>query len=166
MGQLAAPGCFALAVFYLFHSLSLSDSPNECMFLSPDLTPSFADSFSCSGLLPLCVSLTLNRCELSLYYFSMLSISPTCPRAGSSCYQNNSWIEVSQRGQEWSHIIQEHENARWTALAKSCNTVCSEHPNRRKQSTRFLAFSEPLTHDFISGIQLKPSYRFITICFT
>lgn len=157
MGQPSAPGCFALAVFYLFHSLFLSDSPNECVSLSPDLTRSFADSFSCSGLLPLRVSLTLNWCELSLYYFSMLSISPSCPRAGSSCYQNNSWIEVSQRGQEWSHIMQEHENERWTALAKACTTICrgmliDGYPDRRKQSTRFLAFPEPLTYDFISEI--------------
>lgn len=118
-------GCFSLAVFCLFHSLSLADSLNECMSLSPDLTRSFADSFSCGGLLPLRVFLTLNRCELSFYYFSLLSISPSCPCAGSSCYQNNSWPEVSQRGQEWSHIMQEHVNERWTALTKSCTSICS-----------------------------------------
>lgn len=116
--------CFSSAVFCFFHSLSLSDSLNECKSLSPDLTRSFADSFSCGGSLPLRVSLTLNRCELSLYYFSLLSISPSCPCAGSSCYQNNSWTEVSQKRQEWSLITQEYGNEKCTALRKSCNSVC------------------------------------------
>lgn len=94
--------CFALAVFRLFHSLALSDSLNECMSLSPDLTRSFADSFSCGGLLPLRVSLTLNRCELSLYYFSMLSISPSCPVSWQQLLpkQQLDWSQPKRAGVE------------------------------------------------------------------